>query len=348
MSEPEVKTNQESGGPEPDILESIFGPSEGSEDKPEDLHPEYEGELPIEKPAPETPPAEKPAPEATVDDDDFDEGDAIKPWVDTFKARYGWDIPEDKQPKTIDGLLEFIEDVVDQNSTPKYASEESKMFDELVRNNGDTRMFIEARNARVDLSTLDLTNVENQKLVVKELLKSKGLSDKMIELSIDKSVKTDLLEEEANIAAGELDEYYASLQVQAAEEAKERAKTEQENLNMFVNNIKDSVNNIDQLFGFDLTKADKESLLPYVFNVLPNGKTQQQIDYEQDPVGYTILTSYAYMMRDKLLKKIEGNAKTKAVSNLQEQLKAMHRKRIKSDLGISEGPSDILEEMGIK
>ena len=46
------------------------------------------------------------------------------------------DIKEEDRPLTVDDLTNYIRDVVDQNSVPRYADERIQQLDEYVKNGG--------------------------------------------------------------------------------------------------------------------------------------------------------------------------------------------------------------------
>jgi hypothetical protein len=47
-----------------------------------------------------------------------------------------WDVDEKDKPTSVDGLIEYIEDVVDQNSKPTYSDDRVAQLDQYVRDGG--------------------------------------------------------------------------------------------------------------------------------------------------------------------------------------------------------------------
>mgnify|MGYP000726933583 CR=1 FL=1 len=103
------------------------------------------------------------------------------------------------KPKTVEDLIDYFNDVIEENSVPQYASEEVEQLDKFVKNGGNLRDYFSI-DSEVDLDDIDLEDESNQKLVLKEFLKEKGFNTKQIEKKLNKYEEAGLLEDEATDA----------------------------------------------------------------------------------------------------------------------------------------------------
>lgn len=143
------------------------------------------------------------------DDTDSDDGgdtdsaseEMITGFFDVIAQQFGWDDVEDEEkPKTPEELVEYFRDVIEENSTPNYASEDVKKLDEFVRNGGRLQDYFEI-DGDLDLENIELEDDENnQKLVLKEFLKEKGYNSNQIQKKISKYEDAGILEDEATDA----------------------------------------------------------------------------------------------------------------------------------------------------
>ena len=120
-----------------------------------------------------------------VDDnipDDNSESDTIISFFDSISERLGWeDVEDDEKPKTAEELVEYFQEVIEENSVPQYASEEVEALDKFVKNGGNLRDYFQI-DGELDLEDFEIEDNEvNQKLVIKEFLKEKGFSSKQID-----------------------------------------------------------------------------------------------------------------------------------------------------------------------
>lgn len=119
--------------------------------------------------------------------DDESEDNAVSTFFGVMAEKFGWEIEEDEDiPTTPEELVEYFQQVVEENSVPRYASEEVEALDNFVKNGGNLRDYFEIEG-ELDLDNIDIEEDENnQKLVVKEFLKEKGFSTKQIEKKLSK------------------------------------------------------------------------------------------------------------------------------------------------------------------
>jgi hypothetical protein len=107
-----------------------------------------------------------------------DETTIVTGFFDSLSEKLGWDdIEDDDKPKTVEDLIDYFNDVIEENSVPQYASEEVEQLDKFVKNGGNLRDYFSIDN-EIDLDDIDLEDESNQKLVLKEFLKEKGFNAK--------------------------------------------------------------------------------------------------------------------------------------------------------------------------
>jgi hypothetical protein len=99
---------------------------------------------------------------------------------DAIGESFGWnmdDIEEDTRPVTVEGLTDYIRQVVDQNSVPEYADERIQALDAYVKNGGRFEDFYAAQQQQLNYENIDLGDETNQRTVIRDLLKASGYSD---------------------------------------------------------------------------------------------------------------------------------------------------------------------------
>ena len=144
---------------------------------------------------------EEPEVEEEEPEESTDETTIVTGFFDSLSEKLGWDdIEEDDKPKTVEDLIDYFNDVIEENSVPQYASEEVEQLDKFVKNGGNLRDYFSI-DSEVDLGDIDLEDESNQKLVLKEFLKEKGFNTKQIEKKLTKYEEAGILEDESQDAA---------------------------------------------------------------------------------------------------------------------------------------------------
>lgn len=108
--------------------------------------------------------------------DDDTEDNAVATFFEALSDKMGWELDEDEEiPQTPEELVEYFQEVIEENSVPQYASEEVEALDKFVKNGGNLRDYFQI-DGELDLEDFEIEDNEvNQKLVIKEFLKEKGL-----------------------------------------------------------------------------------------------------------------------------------------------------------------------------
>lgn len=175
--------------------------------------------------------------------DDDTEDNAVATFFEALSDKMGWELDEDEEiPQTPEELVEYFQEVIEENSVPQYASEEVEALDKFVKNGGNLKDYFQI-DGELDLEDFEIEDNEvNQKLVIKEFLKEKGFSSKQIDKKLTKYEDAGLLEDEATDALEALRDIREQKKQQLLEEqeksANELKKRQQEYFNSVVTEIK--------------------------------------------------------------------------------------------------------------
>ena len=101
--------------------------------------------------------------EETVEDvqPDPNEAQNIGAFFDAFAEALNWDVEDDEKPTTVEGLIDYIGDVVEQNSTPTYADERIAQLDNYVKNGGKFEDFYQAAQQELTYDNMDMEDESN-------------------------------------------------------------------------------------------------------------------------------------------------------------------------------------------
>lgn len=248
------------------------------------------------------------------------EEEVITGFFDSLAQQLGWDdIEDDEKPKTAEDLIDYFKEVIEENSTPKYSSEEVEKLDEFVRNGGNLKDYFSI-DADIDLTDIEVEDNEiNQKIVVKELLKEKGYSAKSIEKKLTKYEEAGILEDEAIDALEELreikDKKKEQLLVNQQKQAEETQRQQQE----FFENVVTEIKGMNSIYGVEVPEKDKRALLEYIFKADANGVTRYQKDYAKS-LKNLITSAYFTMKGDSLIDIAKKKGKRDAIDTFKSSL----------------------------
>ena len=259
------------------------------------------------------------------DDIDSDDGttseELIVNFFDSLSEQLGWsDVEDEDKPKTAEDLIEYFKDVIEENSVPQYASEEVEKLDEFVRNGGNLKDYFSI-DADIDLDNIEVEDNEiNQKLVVKEFLKEKGLSAKQIDKKITKYEDAGILEDEAVDALEALKDIKAERKEKLLEEQQKSAREAQKQQQTFFNNVVSEIKGMDSIYGIEIPEKDKRALLEYIFKPDAEGVTKYQKDYAKS-LKNLITSAYFTMKGDSLITIAKQKGKKDALDNFKNSLR---------------------------
>lgn len=259
------------------------------------------------------------------DDIDSDDGttseELIVNFFDSLSEQLGWsDVEDGDKPKTAEDLIEYFKDVIEENSVPQYASEEVEKLDEFVRNGGNLKDYFSI-DADIDLDNIEVEDNEiNQKLVIKEFLKEKGLSAKLIDKKITKYEDAGILEDEAVDALEALKDIKAERKEKLLEEQQKSAREAQKQQQTFFNNVVSEIKGMDSIYGIEIPEKDKRALLEYIFKPDAEGVTKYQKDYAKS-LKNLITSAYFTMKGDSLITIAKQKGKKDALDNFKNSLR---------------------------
>lgn len=265
--------------------------------------------------------------------DEEPEDNAVSTFFGVMAEKFGWEIEEDEDiPTTPEELVEYFQQVVEENSVPRYASEEVEALDNFVKNGGNLRDYFEIEG-ELDLDNIDIEEDENnQKLVVKEFLKEKGFNTKQIEKKLSKYEDAGLLEDEATDALEALREIKEQKKQQLLQDQEKAAKQAKQRQQEYFNTVVNEIKGMDNIRGIKIPEKDKKILLEYIFKPDANGQTAFQRDWSKS-VRNLLESAYFTMKGDILLKAAKNEGSSDAINRFKNSLNksGVSRKTKKTD-----------------
>lgn len=252
--------------------------------------------------------------------DDDTEDNAVATFFEALSDKMGWELDEDEEiPQTPEELVEYFQEVIEENSVPQYASEEVEALDKFVKNGGNLKDYFQI-DGELDLEDFGIEDNEvNQKLVIKEFLKEKGFSSKQIDKKLTKYEDAGLLEDEATDALEALRDIREQKKQQLLEEQEKSASELKKRQQEYFNSVVTEIKGMDNIRGIKIPQKDKQALLEYIFKPTADGKTQYQKDYSKS-VKNLLESAYFTMKGDTLLKAAKSEGSTAAINKFKNSL----------------------------
>lgn len=139
--------------------------------------------------------------------EDVTEAQQVSALFDAVGESLGWnmaDFKDEEKPVTVEEFTQYLGKVVEHNSVPQYADDRIAQLDEYVKNGGKFEDFYQKQQETLSFDNLDLENEDNQKSIIRELLKHNGYSDEQINNKISRYEDADMLYDESNDALDRL------------------------------------------------------------------------------------------------------------------------------------------------
>ena len=252
--------------------------------------------------------------------DDDTEDNAVATFFEALSDKMGWELDEDEEiPQTPEELVEYFQEVIEENSVPQYASEEVEALDKFVKNGGNLKDYFQI-DGELDLEDFEIEDNEvNQKLVIKEFLKEKGFSSKQIDKKLTKYEDAGLLEDEATDALEALRDIREQKKQQLLEEQEKSANELKKRQQEYFNSVVTEIKGMDNIRGIKIPQKDKQALLEYIKKPTADGKTQYQKDYSKS-VKNLLESAYFTMKGDTLLKAAKSEGSTAAINKFKNSL----------------------------
>lgn len=253
---------------------------------------------------------------------DDTESDIVTNFFDAIAEKLNWDFQEgEEKPKNVDELIDYFQNVIEENSKPEYSSEEVEALDNFVKQGGDLRKYLTI-DAELDLDDIDMDDENNQKLIVKALLREKGFNTKKIDKLVSRYEDAGLLEDEAQDALEDLKEIKEEKKKQLLEQQKKVHAQYIERQQQFYDNVVSEIKGLKNIRGITVPEKDKKVLIDYILKPDTDGKTKYQKDYAKGGVKNLIESAYFTMNADKLIEAAKREGNNSAIDRFRRSLKS--------------------------
>lgn len=254
--------------------------------------------------------------------EDNNEENVVTNFFDAVAEKLNWEFEEDEdKPKSVDELINYFQNVIEENSKPEYSSEEVEALDNFVKQGGDLKKYLTI-DAELDLDDIDIEDEANQKLVVKQLLKEKGFSTKKIDKLVSRYEEAGLLEDEAQDALEDLKEIKEERKKQLLEDQKKAYREQIQRQQQFYDNVVSEIKGLKNIRGITVPEKDKKVLMDYILKPDTDGKTKYQKDYAKGGVKNLIESAYFTMNADKLIEAAKREGNNSAIDKFRRSLKS--------------------------
>lgn len=323
--------------------EDMRDPEDITELEEADDYPIVEPEEIIEP----TPRNKKPAPKSveTVVEEEEEEEEETEPvstlgeyeedvttyLTEQLASELGWEFGDEDKPKTVKEIIDFMSSIVEENSKPNFANEDIEKLNQYVADGGDIRKYIDEVYKNQDVFDLDISEERNQKKIIAANLARLGYKEERIQKTLSRYEDAGVLEEEAQEAVEELQEFKEKRDQQLLEEQQNFKREARERQQNFFQEVQTSVEQASSIRGIPISSKEKKDLMDYIFKPESDGRTRYQKDYAKDYKNL-IESAYFTMKGDTLIKNVTKKATSQAARSLQEKL-ANKGKRIKGSGG---------------
>lgn len=254
--------------------------------------------------------------------EDNNEENVVTNFFDAMAEKLNWEFEEgEDKPKNVDELINYFQNVIEENSKPEYSSEEVEALDNFVKQGGDLKKYLTI-DAELDLDDINIEDETNQKLVVKQLLKEKGFSTKKIDKLVSRYEEAGLLEDEAQDALEDLKEIKEEKKKQLLEDQKKAYREQIQRQQQFYDNVVSEIKGLKNIRGITVPEKDKKVLIDYILKPDTDGKTKYQKDYAKGGVKNLIESAYFTMNADKLIEAAKREGNNSAIDKFRRSLKS--------------------------
>ena len=261
----------------------------------------------------------------TDEDVDPEEASQVGAFFDAFADTLGWDVDDENKPDTIEGLVDYIKDLVEENSQPDYANDQIKQLDEYVKNGGNFTDFYNNMSQTISYDKMDIDDESNQRMAIRDYLKTTGYTDEQINKKLERYEEADMLHEEAEDAVERLKEIKKNqLDQQQAYQEEQRKKQEEYNKQVYTD-ITSNIQSLDSIYGIKVPQQDRRQLLDYILKTDADGHSQYEKDYQKNFTKNLIESAYFTMKGDTLLKEAKRTGESSATTKLRNILRHQNK-----------------------
>lgn len=288
-------------------------------------------------------------------DDIFDlgeyEADVAGYVQEKLYERFGWTADEnDSKFENIDGIVEFINKVVEDNSKPDFANDELAQLNDFVSNGGNIESYLQQRyDGNVDLEKIDISDSANQNLVLREFFKEQGHDSSKIEKRLQRYEDTGIKEDEAREAYDLLKNSRKEKSEKLLENQRKQQETLVKQQQEFYNNVLSNIEDTKSIRGIPLSAGERKKLAEYIFKSDSDGKTPYQKDYEKS-TNNLIESAFFTMKGDALINKMNNQATSNAAKALKQKLETKTKRgrntSVDDDGALGKGDFSLLTGIG--
>lgn len=256
--------------------------------------------------------------------EDVTEAQQVSALFDAVGESLGWnmaDFKDEEKPVTVEEFTQYLGKVVEHNSVPQYADDRIAQLDEYVKNGGKFEDFYQKQQETLSFDNLDLENEDNQKSVIRELLKHNGYSDEQINNKISRYEDADMLYDESNDALDRLKVIRQQEIEESKKQQEEYARQQEEQNRQFFQSVQNDINNLSTIRGISIPKEDRAALYEYIFKVDQDGVSQYQRDFNKNLSKNLIESAYFTMKGDSLVSGAKRDGETSAAEKLRKILR---------------------------
>lgn len=259
-----------------------------------------------------------------LSEEDLLEAQHVGALFDAIGQSLGWnmnDIEQDERPLTVDDLTSYFVKTIKQNSVPEYANEQIQQLDEYVKNGGDFAEFYAKQQQSISLDNIDMDDEDNQKAIVRELLRYNGYTEQQINSKIARYEDNDMLIEESEDALGRLKEIRKKELEETTRRQEELAREQEEQSRQFFTTVSQDIENLTDIRGIAIPKEDRRALFDYIFKVDQTGMSQYQKDFNENLSKNLIESAYFTMKADAFISTAKKTGETSAAEKLRKMLR---------------------------
>lgn len=292
-SEKQKKKNEAAGGEE----------DEGGDDQDEDDSEEDDSE------------------EEDHDSDQEEEPIDMRPFAQLIHEKFGWEWNEEMNKIPMDSpedFVDYIDRIIEANSTPQIEDPRAQEFYEFLESGGNLDQYLSYYNSAKEVSNLDISSSENQKIAVREYLKrTTRFSDEKIRKEISRLESTDELESEATEALDWLKEDDENRQQELINQQKEEEENQQRAISENREKLYNTIQTLNEIAEFPLSNAEKERFSDFLLTPDPEtGHTPYQQMYLDNKMLTIELAFLAFkgLKKSKISTSVESDV-TKRIKN---------------------------------
>lgn len=302
-----------------DVVEKQDDEEEEIEDEDDDLEDAPEDEEEVEEEIVEKKPSRKT--KQTTNDDDLidDEASAAASLYSMLSEKMGIDIEEDDMPETIDGLIEKMYDIVEQNSVPTFANDEVAKINEFVSNGGKIADYFE-KSSKYEVSENDLKTEDGRKRIVSKLLEYQGYSKEKIDKKIDKYDLAGILEDEAEDAYDKLEVIKQKSEEELLKQQRVQREEDEARQQKQYESVISTIKGLDEINGITISQKDKKELVKYLFEPTKSGTTKFTEDGKD--IQKVVKAAFYMMNGASVIDTAKKKGKSDAYAKLKESLRS--------------------------